>query len=228
MLLHKVLRLSRRPMLLALTSLILLLQLILNLRSNGQTELEHITIGVTNLSRSIHFYSRILQLQPAQRPGFPFPGAFFSLNSSRQTLHLVQRDGWTPHSEIHGAHIAFPTANLQADRHRLAALGYPAIVGPMRPDGAQQIYIKDPDGNTWEFVQQHADVQSIHGSRAVASLGEEHQTLLERDTARELTTSSQDACASKRPRVVATGNPIATHVAQDIFAKGIYLIEWVL
>lgn len=114
-------------------------------------ELNHVAIAVSDLERSIPFYRDLLGLVLLPRPAFSFPGAWFRLGT-RQELHLIADEGRTvADGTPREGHFAIYVADLAVVAERLRAVEV-AFYGPgPRPDGAQQIFVSDPDGNVIEF-----------------------------------------------------------------------------
>jgi lactoylglutathione lyase len=87
-------------------------------------ELNHVAIYVTDVQRSSDFYHRVLKLQPIPRPAFSFPGAWFRLGTNQDL------DPWERHLKEVGADFALRKP---------------------RPDGASQVFLRDPDGHMIEL-----------------------------------------------------------------------------
>lgn len=116
------------------------------------TQLNHVALHVADLERSVAFYRDILRLEMMHRPGFNFPGAWFRIGSDYnfQELHLIARDAenTTPPRE---RHYAFMIDDSEAWAQELRGRGI-AFTGPKaRPDGAIQIFLRDPDEHVIEL-----------------------------------------------------------------------------
>lgn len=117
-------------------------------------QIDHVTLVVRHLERSRRFYVDVLGMEPAQRPGFRFPGLWFQAGTTQ--IHLIEEHPESGPAEVfrpeqclvsRTAHFAFEVEDALAARDRLAELGIPLADGPKtRPDGPTQIYVFDPDG----------------------------------------------------------------------------------
>ncbi|AHM58860.1 Glyoxalase/bleomycin resistance protein/dioxygenase [Flammeovirgaceae bacterium 311] len=118
-------------------------------------ELNHVAIYVKDLEVSIRFYQDLLELEAIARPAFNFPGAWFRLGG-HQELHLIgkREEPLTLHRQHH---FALKVKSALEAEALLKKKGV-AYMGPKpRPDGATQIFIKDPDGyhiELFEFNQE--------------------------------------------------------------------------
>jgi catechol 2,3-dioxygenase-like lactoylglutathione lyase family enzyme len=111
-------------------------------------ELNHVALDVADVAASVRFYRDALGLSELARPDFDFPGAWFRLGT-QQELHLIGDRG-RPMSERAG-HFALLVGDINAAAAQLRAAGA-VFRGPKpRPDGAQQIFTADPDGNVIEL-----------------------------------------------------------------------------
>jgi lactoylglutathione lyase len=111
-------------------------------------ELDHVAIHVSDVERSCAFYRGVLRLEPLPRPAFDFPGAWFRLGAN-QELHLIGRR--EPLAPVNGNnHFALRVDDIAAWETHLKQAG--AEHRPkMRPDGARQIFLCDPDGHFIEL-----------------------------------------------------------------------------
>lgn len=113
-------------------------------------DLNHIALHVADLEASMRFYGETLGLRPIERPAFDFPGAWYRLGES-QELHLIAgRDGGV-NSSTRGNHFALGVGSIEEAEQFLASRGLSHTPRQTRPDGAFQIYVRDPDGYWIEF-----------------------------------------------------------------------------
>ena len=114
-------------------------------------ELNHVAIHVEHVERSCEFYSRVLRLERMERPAFDFPGAWFRLGS-RQELHIIGNRQSAVHSHNRGNHFALLVEDLDAWLKHFRTVGIDPMRGPVRrPDGATQVFLRDPDGHVIEL-----------------------------------------------------------------------------
>ena len=113
-------------------------------------ELNHVAIVVADVERSCEFYSRVLQLSPLPRPAFDFPGAWFRLGTN-QELHLIGERGEPVTAGPRGNHFALQVQDLTAWEQQLRSVGADFRLRKQRPDGAWQIFVRDPDGHYIEL-----------------------------------------------------------------------------
>jgi lactoylglutathione lyase len=113
-------------------------------------QLNHVAIYVTDVGRSIRFYGEVLRLEPLPRPAFNFPGAWFRLGLD-QELHLIGDRG-TPFLRTNeNNHFALRVDDLDAWEIHLQKVGANARPRKQRPDGAWQVFLKDPDDHVIEL-----------------------------------------------------------------------------
>lgn len=113
-------------------------------------ELNHVALHVSDLEASRQFYQNTLRLEPLARPAFAFPGAWFRL-SERQELHLIGERTEPVHSHNRGNHFALRVDNLDEWETHLQKINADFRPRKMRPDGAWQIFLRDPDGHFIEL-----------------------------------------------------------------------------
>jgi len=107
-------------------------------------ELNHVAIVVSDVERSRVFYCSVLQLVSLPRPAFDFPGAWFRLGTN-QELHLIGGRGEPVISGPRGNHFALQVQDLTAWERHLQSVGADFQPKKQRPDGAWQIFLRDPD-----------------------------------------------------------------------------------
>jgi lactoylglutathione lyase len=114
------------------------------------SQLDHVALHVADVDRSVAFYRDVLQLQPIPRPAFSFPGAWFRLGT-HQELHLIGERQQAVVSHNRGNHYALLVDDLDAWEQHLAACGAQFLPRKLRPDGAEQVFVVDPDGHYVEL-----------------------------------------------------------------------------
>lgn len=112
-------------------------------------QLDHVAIHVSDVERSCEFYARVLGLAPLKRPAFTFPGAWFRLGL-QQELHIIGERKQDVASASRGNHYALQVTEIQAWKRRLEEQQIEHRI-QQRPDGATQIFLRDPDGHTIEL-----------------------------------------------------------------------------
>ena len=114
-------------------------------------ELNHVAIAVSDVEKSVEFYHEKLGFPIVGRPAFSFPWAWLRLGA-RQGLHLIADEGRAAgEGASREGHFALYVEDLAAVTRRLKAVQV-SFSGPgPRPDGAQQLFVVDPDGNVLEF-----------------------------------------------------------------------------
>src|ERR1043166_9361531 len=113
-------------------------------------ELNHVAIYVTDVERSVEFYRRVLKLEPIPRPAFSFPGAWFMLGSA-QELHLIADHGPVFFRSHEKNHFALKVDDLGEWENHLKKIGAEFFPKKQRPDGAFQIFLRDPDAHVIEL-----------------------------------------------------------------------------
>jgi catechol 2,3-dioxygenase-like lactoylglutathione lyase family enzyme len=113
-------------------------------------QLDHVALHVHDVARSCAFYAEVLQLQPIPRPAFSFPGAWFRLGET-QELHLIGDRTQPVDSHSRGNHYALLVDDLDEWERYFQRTGVPYVPRRVRPDGAYQLYVVDPDGHHIEL-----------------------------------------------------------------------------
>ncbi len=111
--------------------------------------LNHVGLHASDVPASIRFYTTVLKLQEIPRPAFDFPGAWFRLGTD-QELHLIGRAPVEP-SSPRERHTALLIDDPQAWSEHLKSHGLEFYGPKPRPDGAIQIFLRDPDGHVIEL-----------------------------------------------------------------------------
>ncbi len=107
-------------------------------------ELNHVAIHVRDLNASRRFYRDILGLPEISRPLFDFEGAWFALG--QQELHLILNES-LPDADRGHYHFALRVDDPFSAKAELTNRGISDLEGPKRrPDGATQLFFRDPDG----------------------------------------------------------------------------------
>ena len=113
-------------------------------------ELNHVALHVSDVARSCEFYSRVLRLESMPRPAFDFPGAWFRLGT-QQELHLIGRPDAPVEPRSRNNHFALRVDDIAAWEEHLRKVGADFRPPKLRPDGASQIFLRDPDGHYIEL-----------------------------------------------------------------------------
>lgn len=113
-------------------------------------QLDHVALHVQDVAKSCDFYEHVLRLQPIPRPAFTFPGAWYRLGE-RQELHLIGNRDQEVHSHHRGNHFALLVEDIDAWESHFQALKVRYLPRRIRPDGAVQLYVIDPDGHYIEL-----------------------------------------------------------------------------
>jgi catechol 2,3-dioxygenase-like lactoylglutathione lyase family enzyme len=112
------------------------------------TQIDHVSVIVTDLARSRHFYRDILGLKEIAKPRtFDFKVLWFDLGN--QQLHLLQK----PQPDTRSPrHFALRVADVQAARMHFRALGVEIQETTPIPK-CDRFFVYDPDGNRIEIIQ---------------------------------------------------------------------------
>lgn len=112
--------------------------------------INHVTVIVDNLEKATQFYEQELGLEPLSAFKFDYPVMFFRINAEQQ-LHISE---WEDTPSFRG-HICFVVDDFNAIFFRMKELNVIDIKpwGRVRqlPDGAMQLFLRDPSGNLLEI-----------------------------------------------------------------------------
>ena len=114
----------------------------------------HYSLAVADVGRADGFYGDLLGLPQLERPDFGLPGTWYQAGAVQ--LHLIQ----TPQGVDVGSqppaltplaqHIAFEIPDYEAMQSRLEDAGVEMLA---TGSDVGQIFVRDPDGNTVEFIR---------------------------------------------------------------------------
>ena len=113
-------------------------------------QLNHVALHVADVEKSVVFYRDVLHLEPIPRPAFSFPGAWFRLGVD-QELHLIGGRDREVVSHNRGNHFALLVDDFEAWEKYLRENHVKFAPRRVRPDGALQLYVIDPDGHYVEL-----------------------------------------------------------------------------
>jgi len=129
----------------------------------------HISLNATDLDASIRFYGAVFGIEPTkQRDDY----GNFRLEEPPLHLALVSQPGHqlSPSPNQHFGIELFEDSQLHAWREQLLAAGLvPRIEESVTCcyAVADKFWLKDPDGNEWEFWVRKDEANSMHGEAAV-------------------------------------------------------------
>ncbi len=114
------------------------------------TQIDHVSVVITDVERSRRFYRDLLGLKEIAKPRtFDFVVLWFDLGN--QQLHLLLKDRPDTVSPLH---FALRVADCAAARDYFRERGVPTEETVPIP-GADRFFIRDPDGNRIEVIQWH-------------------------------------------------------------------------
>ncbi len=120
-------------------------------------KINHVALIVNDLEAACIFYEKELGLEPLPAFLFDYPTAFFKFNDQQQ-LHLTE---WEDAHSFRG-HICVQVDDINALFFRMKVLGIIDIKpwGKIRrlPDGAIQMFVRDPSGNLVELSSDPEDL----------------------------------------------------------------------
>jgi catechol 2,3-dioxygenase-like lactoylglutathione lyase family enzyme len=112
------------------------------------TQIDHVSVLVTDLAASRHFYRDLLGLKEIAKPKtFDFKVLWFELGN--QQLHLLQK----PQPDSRSArHFALRVVDIQAARDHFRERGIDMLETTPIPK-CDRFFVFDPDGNRIEIIQ---------------------------------------------------------------------------
>lgn len=117
-------------------------------RRPGVLPVQHVSLSVTDLAAAQPFYVDVLGLEVLPRPELGVTGLWLGSGNGID-VHLIEDPDFVAPS---GPHLAFETADIEAEIARLRALG--VEVGDAFDIGAgRQVFFADPSGNQFELNQ---------------------------------------------------------------------------
>ncbi|ASV29849.1 VOC family protein [Maribacter cobaltidurans] len=123
-------------------------------------KINHVALVVSNLEEACKFYEHELGLEPIPAFLFDYPTAFFKFNEEQQ-LHLTE---WEDTYSFRG-HLCVTVDDINEVFFRMKELGVIDINpwGKVRqlPDGAIQMFVRDPSGNLVEISSDPDDKDNI-------------------------------------------------------------------
>lgn len=121
------------------------------------TQLLHASLLVADLERARAFYEGVLGLVPSQaRPEMAFAGVWYDIGPAQ--IHLLalpspDPSNGRPEHAGRDRHTALAVEDWEGLRHDLDRLG---IVYTLSRTGRRALFVRDPDGNALELVEQGA------------------------------------------------------------------------
>lgn len=126
------------------------------------TRLLHTRYRVSDLEKTIHFYTQVLGLKEVRRNKSPRGSelVFLETPGSEELLEICQFDDSGP--VVVGpdlTHLAFEVENLETFAAHAAALGYPLSDGPTTSSsGSVFAFIDAPEGYEIELIQKGSKI----------------------------------------------------------------------
>ncbi len=123
----------------------------------------HTMIRVTNLEKSLHFYTQALKFVVVKKTDYEkgqFTLVFLRAGDERDGGPLLELTyNWGVNQYVRGdayGHMAYRVQSIEAIRQHLKSHGYDLSWGPDKaPDGKKQIaFIDDPDGYEIELIEE--------------------------------------------------------------------------
>jgi lactoylglutathione lyase len=120
------------------------------------TKLLHTRYRVTDLQRTVDFYTQVLGLQEVRRHKSPRGSelVFLETPNSAELIEICSYPASGPVTVCPDlTHLAFEVEDLQAFAAHAAALGYPLSDGPTESSTSTFAFIDAPEGYEIELIQ---------------------------------------------------------------------------
>jgi lactoylglutathione lyase len=113
------------------------------------TGFTHVSVHAHDLDESVRFYTELFGMEEIPAPGFLFPVRWLRVGDLQ--LHLFQSDDPAPQ----GHHFGIEVDDFEATYEKVQEMGVQEESGYFShvyelPDGAVQLYLRDPAGNMVE------------------------------------------------------------------------------
>lgn len=126
----------------------------------AQIKVNHIAVHVSDLKKSMDFYTEVLALKEIEEPFKDGLHAWYDIGGGA-ALHLIEAPN-NPKALSKVNHLCFSIPDMAAFVQNMKSKNYPfeswaGVVGEItdRVDGVKQIYIRDPDGYWLEINDAH-------------------------------------------------------------------------
>ena len=128
------------------------------MRTTGFT---HVSVHAHDIDESTRFYKEVFGMEEIPAPNFPFPVRWLRVGNLQ--LHLLYSEEAAPR----GHHFGIEVDDFEAVYEKAKELGITDETGYFSkvyelPDGAVQLYVRDPAGNLVEV--NWPDVSTLDGS----------------------------------------------------------------
>ncbi|WP_417898145.1 VOC family protein [Bacillus haimaensis] len=117
----------------------------------------HVSLSVTDIEKSKHFYGTVLGFPELERPDFDFPGAWYQVGTAQ--LHLIQNSEaetlrTSNKLDSRDGHFAVRVKSYDETLKYLQEKGLEVKAKPESKSGFKQIFCMDPDRNLIEFNEE--------------------------------------------------------------------------
>ncbi|OAI47998.1 bleomycin resistance protein [Planctomycetaceae bacterium SCGC AG-212-F19] len=112
------------------------------------SQIDHVSVIITDVDRSRRFYGGVLGLKEIPKPStFDFVAIWYDLGNMH--VHLLQKEQADTSS---ARHFALRVADAPAAREHFRKHGVEISETTLIP-GADRFFVRDPDGNRIEIIQ---------------------------------------------------------------------------